>query len=245
MNNAFDASTVENKNSQELNQDFGLTIIENRVEKPKALLIFAHGAGADMNHEFMAEMTQLFNDAQMSVVRFNFPYMNKRIETGKRYPPDRMPKLMICYQQVLAECIARYNVEDGKDTPIFIGGKSMGSRVAATLGGMDEFTTLIQGIFCLGYPFHPSKKPEKLRLEPLQETKVPLLIVQGERDTLGNQEEVNAYELSNKCQCYFLKDGDHSLKPRVKSGYTYEQHKNAAVHLILTFVCKVRLLNGK
>jgi len=206
--------------------------IVNSVDEPIAQVVFAHGAGADMHHEFMEQITVLLNKANINVIRFNFPYMDKRIEFGKRYPPDRMPKLIECYQSAINELVA----EQKNTLPLFIGGKSMGSRVAATLAENSEISKYIQGVFCLGYPFHPAKKPEKLRLEPLQLTKSPVLIVQGERDTLGSKDEVSNYEISPLCQCVFLPDGDHSLKPRVKSGYTYQQHIEQAVFEITQFI---------
>lgn len=207
--------------------------VENNIENPIAQVIFAHGAGADLHHEFMMQMTILFNKANINVLRFNFPYMDKRIALGKRYPPDRMPKLIDCYKNVINDFVERNNK---RELPLFIGGKSMGSRVAATLGGDDEISEHIKGIFCLGYPFHPPKKSEKLRLEPLQNTQKPILVVQGERDTLGSQIEISHYQISDLCQIAFLPDGDHSLKPRVKSGFTYLQHRESAVCAIVKFI---------
>jgi len=208
--------------------------IINNVENPIAQIIFAHGAGADMHHEFMEQITFLFNKANMNVLRFNFPYMDKRIELGKRYPPDRMPKLIDCYESVINDFVEHGDNEEM--LPLFIGGKSMGSRVAATVASDDKLSKLIQGVFCFGYPFHPPKKPEKLRLEPLQNTQSPIFIVQGERDTLGSKVEIMDYEVSDLCQTIFLADGDHSLKPRIKSGFTYQQHMENAVHAITTFI---------
>lgn len=208
--------------------------IANNVENPIAQIIFAHGAGADMHHEFMEQVSGLLNKENINVLRFNFPYMDKRIELGKRYPPDRMPKLLDCYKGVIDDLCTK----DSKITtlPLFIGGKSMGSRVAATIASDDDVAALIQGVFCLGYPFHPSKKPEKLRLEPLQNTQKEILIVQGERDTLGSQVEIVDYKTSSLCRYLFLSDGDHSLKPRVKSGFTHQQHIQSAVHAIVQFI---------
>lgn len=212
------------------------SIIENKVVNPIAQIIFAHGAGADMHHEFMEKVSALLNKANINVLRFNFPYMDKRIELGKRYPPDRMPKLIDCYKRVIEDLSQR----DKNQTvlPLFIGGKSMGSRVAATIAADDGIAKLIQGVFCIGYPFHPTKKPEKLRLEPLQDTLKPVLILQGDRDTLGSQVEIAEYELSPLCQIVFLPDGDHSLKPRVKSGYAHQQHIETAVNDIVKFIQK-------
>ena len=213
------------------------TRLINNVEHAKAQVIFAHGAGADMHHDFMEKITKGLNNEGINVLRFNFPYMDKRIELGKRYPPDRMPKLIDCYQAVIddySDCHSSEN-SDAQSLPLFIGGKSMGSRVAATLVGNDK-NNKISGVFCLGYPFHPAKKPEKLRLEPLQETLKPVLIVQGERDSLGSALEVNDYNLSELCQCLILTDGDHSLKPRVKSGFSHQDHIDSAIKGISDFI---------
>ncbi len=208
--------------------------IVNNVENPKAQIIFAHGAGANMHHDFMKQITALFNQNNINVLRFNFPYMDRRAETGKRYPPNRMPMLIDCFKTVVAEAVQNKCIN--YPLPLFIGGKSMGGRVAAMLAGDDDIAQLIQGVFCVGYPFHPPKKPEKLRLEPLQDTQTPIFIVQGDRDTLGAEQEIVDYELSSLCQITFLADGDHSLKPRVKSGFTAQQHMKSAVQRIVVFI---------
>ena len=200
------------------------------VDNPKALVILAHGAGADMDHGFMEKITVLLNERRLNVLRFNFPYMDKRRLDGKRYPPDRMPKLLACYQDIING--------HGSDLPVFLAGKSMGSRVAATLAG--EVQAKVKGVICLGYPFHPQKKPEKLRLEPLQETLLPTLIVQGERDALGSKEEIAGYQLSDLCELVFFSDGDHDLKPRVKSGFSQDQHLQSAADEILRFIDEKR-----
>jgi len=205
------------------------SIIESFVESPVGLLIFAHGAGADKSHPYIEKVTRLFNDEKINVVRFNFPYMDKRLLDGKKYPPNRMPILLPCYQQVLNTYIKKNKT----GLPIFIGGKSMGSRVAVTLACEEQN---IAGVICIGYPFHPQKKPEKLRLEPLQQTRYPVHILQGDRDALGSKEDVAEYDLSPLCEISFYEDGDHDLKPRVKSGYTHEQHINNAITRAVRFI---------
>ncbi|PKH86805.1 alpha/beta family hydrolase [Colwellia sp. Bg11-28] len=220
-----------------------INILLNTVQNAKALVIFAHGAGANMSHEFMNETSRLLNHLGINVLRFNFPFMDKRALTGKKYPPDRMPKLLLCYETVI-----EYVVEKklSHQLPLFIGGKSMGSRVAASLVADSDLLKSrllnhISGIFCIGYPFHPAKKPEKLRLEPLVHANKPVLIVQGDRDTLGNKVEIASYRLAEHCQCVFLEDGDHSLKPRVKSGFTHQAHMQSAVEEIVTFIERVTI----
>jgi len=217
-----------------------ISIQLNAVEHAKAQVVFAHGAGANMSHEFMSEITRLLNDLGINVLRFNFPYMDKRALLGKKYPPDRMPKLLACYQEVIAHVVGQ---STGDELPLFIGGKSMGSRAAASLvadpDALDvsaSLTNKVVGVFCLGYPFHPAKKPEKLRLEPLLSSTKPILIVQGDRDTLGDKDEIGTYQLPEQCQCVFLEDGDHSLKPRVKSGFTYKAHMQRAANEISFFI---------
>ena len=147
-----------------------------------------------------------------------------------------MPKLIESYHAVLK------TLDD--TLPIFIGGKSMGGRVAATLISKDlnsEYLTdnvklAIKGVICLGYPFHPVKQLEKLRLEPLQKTQKSVLIVQGDRDALGNQQEIALYDLSSQCQFVFLEDGNHDFKPRVKSGFTQEVHIKSAANAMVRFI---------
>ena len=152
--------------------------------------------------------------------------MDRRLADNKRYPPERMPKLLTCLQTVLEQIDTRL--------PLFLAGKSMGGRVAATM--VESELDKVKGVMCLGYPFHPQKLPEKLRLDPLQKTKLPILIVQGERDALGNKSEINDYEMSSLCEVSFLADGDHNLKPRIKSGYTHQQHLLSTVQLMHKFI---------
>jgi len=223
-----------------------INMLSNTVVNAKAQVIFAHGAGANMSHEFMDEISLLLNGAGINVLRFNFPFMDKRTLTGIKYPPDRMPKLLVCYEDVIGYVVKQLA---SNELPLFIGGKSMGSRVAAALtAGPDELAphllNKISGVFCLGYPFHPAKKPDKLRLEPLVNANKPVLIVQGDRDTLGNKAEIIGYQLAEHCQCIFLEDGDHSLKPRVKSGFTQREHMNTAVEEIVLFIDQLTTTNN-
>ena len=200
--------------------------VYDKSETEMAVVVFAHGAGAGMSSTFMEQIAKGLVSLGISVVRFNFPYMERRAEDGKRRPPDRMPKLIEDMENLLSQL----DIE----LPLFIGGKSMGSRVAASLNA--RCYEKVRGVFALGYPFHPIGKPEKTRLEPLVQTQLPILIVQGDRDKLGNKQEILHYSLGQHCQVKFLSDGDHDLKPRVKSGFTHEGHINNACQYIKDFV---------
>jgi len=211
------------------NQQSCSTIVE-LADKAHASVIFSHGAGADKSSDFMSIIAEKLVARGINVLRFNFPYMDKRLIDGRKYPPNRMPVLIDCFLKVLTEQTFAL--------PTFVMGKSMGGRVGATLMTDIDSQAIfnIKGAICLGYPFHPQKKPESLRLEPLQLTQKPILVVQGERDALGNKDEIEQYSLSPLCQVEFLADGDHDLKPRVKSGFTHQQHINSTIGLIMEFI---------
>ncbi len=157
-------------------------------------------------------------------MRFEFPYMAKRREDGKRRGPDRMSILQATWKQVLEGL--------GGGERWVIGGKSMGGRVASRVA--DEVGA--RGVVCLGYPFHPPGKPENLRTAHLESLRTPALVLQGTRDTMGSRGEVEGYSLSDSIRIEWLEDGDHSLKPRKKSGHSAEEHLARAGQLAAEFV---------
>lgn len=188
------------------------------------LFIFAHGAGAGMDHEFMNSVAKGLADNGIQVVRFNFPYMVKRAEDGKKRPPDRAPKLLEAFQKVIGDLAG--------DTPVVIGGKSMGGRMASLLAD----APLVAGVACLGFPFHPPGKPENYKGEHLATLSKPCLVLQGERDTFGKREELKDFCLSENVQTVFIPDGDHSFKPRVRSGHTEQSNIALAVDNLAAFI---------
>ncbi|MEZ9438272.1 alpha/beta fold hydrolase [Vibrio atlanticus] len=192
--------------------------------------IFAHGAGAGMDHEFMQSVAKGLAFKGIRVIRFNFPYMIKRAEDGKRRPPDRAPKLLEAYQEIIGQVDA---------DKLVIGGKSMGGRMASHLSEVDK----VAAMACLGFPFHPPGKPEKYKGEHLAELAKPCLILQGERDTFGKREEFADFDLSDLIRVEFILDGDHSFKPRKSSGYTEQQNIALTVEKLSAFIKEV--LNEK
>src|SRR5690606_27178979 len=95
--------------------------------------------------------------------------------------------------------------------------------------------TRVDGLVCLGYPFHQPGKPDRQRTEHLLTLRTPCLIVQGSRDPLGSREEVDGYTLAATIQLHWLEDGDHDFKPRVKSGYRQIHHWQSAVTRVEKF----------
>ncbi|WGS61597.1 alpha/beta fold hydrolase [Vibrio lentus] len=192
--------------------------------------VFAHGAGAGMDHEFMQSVAKGLAFKGIRVIRFNFPYMIKRAEDGKRRPPDRAPKLLEAYQEIIEQVDA---------DKLVIGGKSMGGRMASHLSELDK----VAAMACLGFPFHPPGKPEKYKGEHLAELTKPCLILQGDRDTFGKREEFADFDLSDSIRVEFIPDGDHSFKPRKSSGYTEQQNIALTVEKLSAFIKEV--LNEK
>ena len=192
----------------------------------KAQFIFAHGAGAGSDSEFMQQMAQLIAAHEIDVGLFDFQYMQTAKQTNKRRPPDRAPKLLDYFEQVLTVT--------QPTLPLFIGGKSMGGRMASMLVSEARATTPeISGVVAFGYPFHPPGKPDKLRIDHFGNIACPFMVLQGERDTFGNRDELTQMELDKRPDFVWLPDGDHSLKPRKRSGFTESENiQSAAEHAV-------------
>ena len=198
----------------------------NGPDTSRITIALAHGAGAPMDSEFMQVFAEALSNLDIRVARFEFPYMAKRREDGRRRPPDRAPALLDVWRNVAAELDP-----DG----LVVAGKSMGGRIASMIA--DEVGAA--GLICVGYPFHPPGKPDKVRIEHLETLMTPALILQGERDSFGRREEVGGYALSKSIEVEFLPDGDHDLKPRKASGRTRAANWAEAVDRMAEFVANV------
>ena len=187
-------------------------------------IVLAHGAGAAMDSPFMNTFAEGLAAAGFRAVRFEFPYMRARRESGKRRPPDRATVLIAAWHSVIESL--------GGAAGLVIGGKSLGGRIASMIA--DDVGA--RGLVCLGYPFHaPGKAAAPERLAHMATLKTPALIVQGARDALGNHGEVAGYALSPAIRVHWSADGDHSLKPRVASGRSEAQNLAEAVEAVVEF----------
>lgn len=187
-------------------------------------VVLAHGAGAPMDTPFMEAFARGLGAAGLCVVRFEFPFMRARRGGSKRKPPDRAPVLLDAWRSVIAAL--------GDPGTLVIGGKSMGGRMASMVA--DDAG--VKGVACLGYPFHPSGKPERTRTGHLESMRTPTLIVQGARDRLGKPEEVAGYALSKSIRVHWLEAGDHDFKPTKASGRTLEQNWQEGIAAVADFV---------
>jgi predicted alpha/beta-hydrolase family hydrolase len=216
-----------------------IDLLLNRARRARATLLLAHGAGAPMDSTFMSALAADLCAQGITVARFEFPYMAARRQSDKRAPPNRIPVLVQSFHEALETLRSKRVLgRASKDqTPrLFIGGKSMGGRVATMIA--DALT--VRGVIVLGYPFHPPGRPDKLRVEHLRAMSTPCLIAQGTRDALGSRDEVGSYTLSDRIALHWLEDGDHSLEPRRASGRTSAQNWHEAACAIAAFVERQR-----
>lgn len=188
-------------------------------------VVLAHGAGAPMNTAWMNTVARGIAGDDVRVARFEFPYMRARRETGRRSgAPDREPVLRDAWKEVVGRL--------GGGGRLVIGGKSMGGRIASMVA--DEVGA--RGLVCLGYPFHPPGRPDKLRTKHLETLETPALVVQGTRDAFGTVEDVSGYDLSPRIRVHWIEDGDHSFKPRASSGRTDAENIAEAIAAVREFV---------
>ena len=191
--------------------------------RAKLTVILAHGAGVPMDTPFMDFFAAGIAVGGSRVVRFEFPYMAARRTTGSKAAPNREPQLREAWHEV---------TKTVKSDRIVVGGKSMGGRIASLIADEAE----VSGLICLGYPFHPVGKPERLRVEHLRNIRTPTLIVQGTRDAFGRPDEVQEYDLAEQIRLCWLEDGDHNFKPRTSSGLTESQNWSEGVVAIVRFL---------
>lgn len=191
------------------------------------LLLLAHGAGAPMDSPFMTAMTAALAERGMAVARFEFAYMAARRTGERRPPPPRADRLIEEYATAIAAAAGR---------PLFIGGKSLGGRVASMIAGREFDQGRIKGLICLGYPFHPPGKPDSLRTAHLADLTCPALIVQGERDPFGTRAEVGSYDLSPRISLAWIPEANHDLKAPKRSGLSAEDCLTMAADAVAAFI---------
>ena len=175
----------------------GLSI---RPSKPLATMVVAHGAGAGMEHPFLQGFSEAMADEGVATLRFNFPYR----EAGRRFP-DRPPLAIAAWTAAME---AAAGLSEGE--PLWAAGKSFGGRMAsmAVAEGMKT-----RGLVYLGYPLHAPGKPDKLRDEHLYGIAVPMLFLQGTRDTFATPELLESVveRIGPTATLQWCEGGDHSF----------------------------------
>ena len=173
---------------------------------PKAIYVFAHGAGAGMNHAFMKELSEALADHQIATLRYNFLYMEQ-----KKKRPDSPT---VAHKAV--EAAIQKAHELFPKLPLLAGGKSFGGRMTSRFLSSNH-DAKVKGIVFVGFPLHPEGKPSVDRAAHLRNVKLPMLFLQGTKDTLAEwgliEQVCSELPLSKLIR---LEGADHSFKATKK-----------------------------
>jgi predicted alpha/beta-hydrolase family hydrolase len=194
----------------------------------KYLYVFAHGAGAGMNHGFMESVSELLSEQGIGTLRFNFPY----VEKGKK-SPDPAPILIQTIRSAV-EAAKKYS----GDIKLFAGGKSMGGRMTSMADAKEPLG--VNGIIFFGFPLHAPGKPSNERAEHLYSVSAPLLFLQGTRDKLADLKLLNPVikKLKDKADIHIIDGADHSFHLPKSMGRTDEEVQKELVIKVKEWMVK-------
>jgi predicted alpha/beta-hydrolase family hydrolase len=189
----------------------GLSI---RPDAAFACFVFAHGAGAGMEHTFMTACAQDLVELGVATLRFQFPYMQRR---SRR--PD---SAKTCHATVRAAVDVARRLHP--TLPLIAGGRSFGGRMTSQAQALDALPGVL-GLAFLGFPLHPPKKPSDERATHLEAVGVPMLFLQGTRDELASLDRLRALvdRLGPRASLHLAQDADHSFHVPVRSGRNDQQ----------------------
>lgn len=204
----------------------------NGTDAPRLLL--AHGAGAPADSEFMDRLASALTEEGVAVLRFEFPYMEKRRQDGRKRPPDRQPVLLEHFHQAITAIMA----EPDEGGPVFVGGKSMGGRMASHVIARADLRSEVCGAVCFGYPFHPPGKQDRWRTGHFQDLQRPLQVIQGTRDPFGRKLEVEeqGVDAMERVSLSWLEGGDHDYRPLARQQESQDQMVRRAARLAADFM---------
>ena len=208
----------------------GLGPLEKLGEARHGRLLLAHGAGAGQDAAFMRQLRQALADEGVQTLALEFAYMQRMREEQRRRPPPRAERLV--------EELRRWReaLDVAGLAPAWLGGKSLGGRVASLLAAEDG----APGLILCSYPFHPPGKPERTRLAHWPTLRCPTLVLQGTRDPFGSQEEVAGYTLPSGAEVHFLADGEHDWRPRRATGRGQQSLIDEAAAVAARWMAKTR-----
>jgi hypothetical protein len=190
-------------------------------------LVLAHGAGGHQRHPWMVAVATAVAARAIDVVTFDFLYAHAR-----RRLPDKRETLEATWRAAIEAVRSRSDVAHRR---LFIGGKSMGGRIATQVAASGEAIDL-KGLVLLGYPLHPPGKPHVLRSAHLPAIAAPMLFVQGSRDPFGGPDELGPIvEKLKSARMLVVEGGDHSLSPLKRSGDSLAQVLGRVADAVRTF----------
>ncbi len=202
-----------------------------RPADPIALYVLAHGAGADMHHQFMVDVADALAFARIATLRYQFPYTERRARQV-----DPKPILL---------STVRAAVELGRahagELPLIAGGKSMGGRMTSTTAAAAPLPG-VAGIVFLGFPLHPLKQPATDRADHLADVHVPMLFVQGDRDELAELELMRPVvaRLGARATMHVVQHADHGFGVLKRSGRTDADVMEEIATTVVRFVHRLQ-----
>lgn len=206
--------------------------------RPAPLLVLAHGAGAPADSVFMDRLASSLSSEGVTTLRFEFPYMEKRRQDGRKRPPDRQPVLLERFRQAIVDI----GQESAEGRRIFIGGKSMGGRMASLVIAQAGLHPDVCGAVCFGYPFHPPGKPDRWRTAHFDGLQRPLQIIQGTRDPFGRKAEVEqqGVDAMANVSLAWLEGGDHDYQPLARQPESHDEMIHQAARLASDFMYRTQ-----
>src|SRR6267143_19434 len=185
-----------------------------RPAKARWLLVLAHGAGAGMSHPFMEQLAGELASVSVATLRYQFPYM----EEGRRVPdaPGVLTATVVAAVRTAAEA--------APGLPLLAGGKSMGGRMTSQAAAQ-HLLDGVRGLVFFGFPLHPPNRPETKRADHLAKVTMPMLFLQGTRDTFADLRLLRPVcaKLGSRATLHVMEKADHSFHVLKSSGRTDEQ----------------------
>lgn len=198
--------------------------------RARALYVLAHGAGAGMEHPFMEATAQRLADRGVATFRYRFPYM----EAGRKRPDHAR----VLQATVRAAIDAAGNAAPG--LPIVAGGKSMGGRMTSLLMA-DAPHAAARGLAFLGFPLHAARKPATQRGEHLARVAMPMLFLQGTRDTLADLHLIRPLidDLGPRATLHVIDGADHGFQVLKRSGRTHDEVLDELADALVAWIDRV------
>jgi predicted alpha/beta-hydrolase family hydrolase len=220
------ASSIPQSVTISVNEQIRVSGLMQRAASAKTCLVLAHGAGAGMEHPFMAALAHDLEAIGIATLRFQFPYIEIR---GKRPDPPAL-----CHATIRAAVAAAHELEPS--LPLLAGGKSFGGRMTSQAQAEIPLPH-VGGLVFFGFPLHPAKQPSIDRGAHLFQVKIPMLFLQGTRDTLAELPLIEplAERLGKLATLTLLEAADHSFHVPARSGRTDVQVRSEMLGSLATW----------
>jgi predicted alpha/beta-hydrolase family hydrolase len=201
-----------------------------RPAKARWLLVLAHGAGAGMTHPFLETLANELAAASVATFRYQFPYMEQ-----KRRAPDRPPVLTATVAAAVREA-----AKAAPGLPLLAGGKSMGGRMTSTAAAQQPLEG-VRGVVFFGFPLHPPDRPGTKRGDHLPDVKLPMLFLQGTRDTFADLNLLRPIcaKLGATATLHVIEGADHSFHLLKSSGKTDAEVLKGLAHTTAAWAEKI------